>query len=546
VALIVNNNVPALRSYNALNTTVVSLQKSIRQLSTGLRINSASDDAAGLAISEKMRGQIRGVDRAVANAQDGISMLQTAEGALNEIHGILQRVRELSVQAANDTLTQQDRVYIQTEIDQLKEEIDRIAHTTQFNKKKLLDGSADALWSTNLLGTKTFVNGSLWTKDAFGQTVEFEGNWIIDADVVSMGQNQVLKSGILTSTTTGEPAGWNRTLAEVSNFFDENGVNILDTPQSLTISLEGGGTSTIILYSGDTVATLVSKLDAALAEASKGKIAAGASVQYVSSAVETLEIPGSPQPPEEEELIKRLKTDWLYGGIKRIAEEYGVVPSGVTMRIEIVDSLGDFIGAIGGSFNGEGFIEISREKLSQFDDVFSERLIAHELVHVVTFNKPNIGNAINAPDGNWLIEGLAEYIHGANTRVSQVTMGGADLNRIVDILKDMKDAIDHSQVYAFPTNDAAYAAAYLAVRYFDEKNVAKGGTGIKDLLQYIQTNGGSVTDAMKALKGTGGYENPSDLLGALIAATNYIEAVAKEDANLDTGAIGWILRNGQN
>ncbi|MDR1482869.1 MAG: flagellin, partial [Synergistaceae bacterium] len=143
--MVVNHNIPALQAYNAVTSTTNSLQKVVNKLSTGLRINSAADDAAGLAISEKMRAQTRGLDRAAANAQDGISMIQTAEGALSETHSILQRMRELSVQAANDTLTQEDRSYIQLEIDQLREEVTRIGNTTQFNKKKLLDGSAAVL-----------------------------------------------------------------------------------------------------------------------------------------------------------------------------------------------------------------------------------------------------------------------------------------------------------------------------------------------------------------------------------------------------------------
>ena len=116
------HNIPALQSYNALTKTNNSLSKSIERLSTGLRINGAADDAAGLAISEKMRAQISGLNQATSNAQDGISMIQTAEGALGETHSMLQRMRELAVQAANDTLTQEDRSYIQEEIDQLKEE----------------------------------------------------------------------------------------------------------------------------------------------------------------------------------------------------------------------------------------------------------------------------------------------------------------------------------------------------------------------------------------------------------------------------------------
>lgn len=189
------HNIPALYAYNALNATNNALQKSIRTLSTGLRINSAADDAAGLAISEKMRSQINGLNMAVRNAQDGISMLQTAEGALSEVHSILQRMRELSVQAANDTLTQQDRQYIQLEIDQLKSEIDRTSTATQFNKKRLLDGSSAGLWSSNDLATKAYIRGSLRQIDRFGQKAAFEGNYKIQINA-NPGQAEAMKTDV--------------------------------------------------------------------------------------------------------------------------------------------------------------------------------------------------------------------------------------------------------------------------------------------------------------------------------------------------------------
>ena len=119
------NNVPALNAFNSLNSANNNLQKMIKQVSTGLRINSAADDAAGLAISENMRAQSTGLERAIRNAQDGISLLQTAEGALGETNSMLQRMRELAVQAANDTLTSQDRNFLQMEIDNLKDSINR-------------------------------------------------------------------------------------------------------------------------------------------------------------------------------------------------------------------------------------------------------------------------------------------------------------------------------------------------------------------------------------------------------------------------------------
>lgn len=139
--MIINHNIFALNAYRNLTVTNSNMAKAMEKLSSGLRINRAADDAAGLAISEKMRGQIRGLNQAVRNAQDGISMIQTAEGALNETHAILQRMRELADQAANDTLTTADRTQIQKEINQLTEEIDRIGRTTEFNTQALLDGT---------------------------------------------------------------------------------------------------------------------------------------------------------------------------------------------------------------------------------------------------------------------------------------------------------------------------------------------------------------------------------------------------------------------
>lgn len=128
-----------------MNTQWAIANKSMERISTGYRINRAADDPAGLAISEKMRAQIRGLGQAARNIQDGISLLQTAEGALNETHSILQRMRELSVQSANDTLTDNDRSQLALEFDELKKEISRISTDTEFNTKPLLDGSRSSL-----------------------------------------------------------------------------------------------------------------------------------------------------------------------------------------------------------------------------------------------------------------------------------------------------------------------------------------------------------------------------------------------------------------
>lgn len=139
--MVVQHNMAASNANRQLGISTNVLSKSTEKLSSGYRINRAADDAAGLSISEKMRSQIRGLNKASSNAQDGISAIQTAEGALNEAHSILQRMNELATQAANDTNTTVDRKAIQSEIDALTSEVSRIASTTQFNTQNLLDGT---------------------------------------------------------------------------------------------------------------------------------------------------------------------------------------------------------------------------------------------------------------------------------------------------------------------------------------------------------------------------------------------------------------------
>ena len=135
-----NHNAMAFLANNNLNAINRNLTKSMERLSSGYKINKSSDDPAGKAIAQRMNSQLRGLDRAATNANDGISLIQTGEGALNEVHSILARMRELAVQAANETYAEEDKDAMQAEIEQLQDEIDRIAETTDFNGRKLLNG----------------------------------------------------------------------------------------------------------------------------------------------------------------------------------------------------------------------------------------------------------------------------------------------------------------------------------------------------------------------------------------------------------------------
>lgn len=209
----INHNISALNTYRQLSANNTNTSKSLEKLSSGLRINRAGDDAAGLAISEKMRGQIRGLDQASSNANDGISLIQTAEGALNETQSILQRMRELAVQASNDTNTANDRAEIQKEIDQLTQEIDRIGNTTEFNTKKLLNGGA------SVTASKTGADADVARVTVSGGSSETK----VGGSVAILGATTTLATSA-TSTTTSTFAAATTALGAASNL-SINGVS---------------------------------------------------------------------------------------------------------------------------------------------------------------------------------------------------------------------------------------------------------------------------------------------------------------------------------
>jgi len=213
------NNYASVVGQNSLTAANDMTAKSIQRLSSGLRINSAADDPSGLAISERLRTQINGLGRASMNAQDAISFMQTGEGALNETHSILQRMRELSIQAANGTLTASDRQEIQHEVGQLKDEVDRIAYSTEFNTKKLLNGDGTGLWSSSSDKISAVLRGRV-----------AEGNYELEI-TSEPGKAQVLKTDIFevkSGLQTVSDIELNGTAASLSGAADSvtAGVNI--------------------------------------------------------------------------------------------------------------------------------------------------------------------------------------------------------------------------------------------------------------------------------------------------------------------------------
>lgn len=188
MSLSIRTNLAALSAHKNLFSNTGNLSKSVERLSSGLRINTAGDDPSGLAISQRFLTQIKGLEKAQRNAQDAVTYLQTAESSLDETQNVMQRMRELSIQAANGTLTASDRQELQKEIDQLKEEVNVIANSTEFNTKKILDGTGSALWSASSDDVSVVVNGRVR-----------EGNYELEIDAEA-GENHVLKSDIFRMT----------------------------------------------------------------------------------------------------------------------------------------------------------------------------------------------------------------------------------------------------------------------------------------------------------------------------------------------------------
>ena len=240
--MIINNNIPALNTHRQLGINQNAMQNSMEKLSSGLRINRAGDDAAGLAISEKMRAQINGLDQASRNSQDGISLIQTAEGALQESHDILQRMRELAVQSANDTNVDVDREELQKEVDQLSAELTRISDTTEFNTQSLLDGTLENKFH---IGANQGQNIDLNIANMSAQALE------VVSDVTNIGQSGAGVKGIeadlgfnldgFSLTATGGGAIAARLTGDNSNVVDEFAPDIeANFANGITTNTAGG------------------------------------------------------------------------------------------------------------------------------------------------------------------------------------------------------------------------------------------------------------------------------------------------------------------
>jgi len=231
----INHNIAALNTYRQLNAANTAQSKSMEKLSSGLRINKAGDDAAGLAISEKMRGQIRGLDMASKNAQDGISLIQTAEGGLNEVHSILQRMRELAVQSSNDTNVDADRTALNDEFAQLTEELERIKEKSTFNTQDLFKGASGTVNSSGSLVLQVGANaGDVINLDLTTSGVNLT-NIVATAQSASIGSQASAAAAITSINNLIETVSSGRSyLGAMQNRLEHTITNLDNASENLT------------------------------------------------------------------------------------------------------------------------------------------------------------------------------------------------------------------------------------------------------------------------------------------------------------------------
>lgn len=390
MGLTINTNTVSLNVQRQLHGSQSALTTAMQRLSSGLRVNSARDDAAGLAIAERMSAQIRGQNQATRNANDGISLLQTAEGAIGGVASNLQRIRELAVQSANATNSASDRQALQMEAAQLAAEIERTGKTTEFNAQKVFDQSRNK---------RTGYSDS--TKDAVMEGLE--GGWLENSEE-------------LIQRYYGISAGGNAISIELSSFTD--GV-------------------------GNTAA--------------------------------------------------------------RVASSVGATGPGTNIKLQV--DLADFANPNLPNGGNAPF--------------YSDRIIAHEMVHAVMATAQSWGELRNNGQALWFVEGAAEFIHGAEERIQADT--------VASTLAD--------DISAWGSASVDYSSGYTAVRYLHQKIKAAGGTGVGDMLQYLQNNAGKTFDDAFANATHGAYASYAAFKTDF--DTNKAAFVGTFDfTNTDTGAIG--------
>jgi len=585
MALMINSNISALNSQRQLVRSGRELDSAMERLSSGKRINSAADDAAGLAISNRMSSQIRGLNQAVRNANDGISLIQTAEGALDESTNILQRIRELSIQSANGIYSNADRVTLDAEVQQLTAELDRIAQTTSFNGKALLDGTLQAV--DLQIGAQANQTVSFGIPAMDVDNLGLEGS---SGDLVGSELN-INSSGLLTNGVDAASIKINGQVlsslaagSAVQSLLDAINNDIPDVSASSLVQLQAGAVGDGILAGGDSLSITTIDLDGqqltiAVTDTSsmdelltaintKAGSLYSASVddngrlQISSTSMATISLSDDSggdasgmnvstiADADIAATVEGLQQRWLAQSEAMITTFFGISGPGalaLTLNLDDSDGVGGDLASV--TFNVTGITPTDTSTVLTLNvdmadftaanqpdggnaPVYNDRVIAHEMVHAVM---TTITNVSILP--GWFTEGTAELIHGADERVEG---DFATINSLGGLTAAFKTSPGS------PTTSAGYSASYLATKMLHDDLVAQG-SGIDELFDELQA-GDSLDQALIDLKAANAGLAWSDLASFeahfLANGVSYLNegygggTLDLFDGGVDTGSIG--------
>ncbi len=542
MSLVINTNNSSLNAQRQLLHSGEDLDKASARLSSGKRINSAADDAAGLALSNRMQSQVRGLNQAIRNANDGVSLIQVAEGALNETTNLLQRVRELSIQASNGIYGDSDRSTLNAEVQQLISQVDFIAKNTQFNGRAVLQGNHQAIdlqigaeanqtvslkipamdasslgmasFSGDLIGSQMEIDGAGGLTNALAAgAIKINGKAIPAVDTGTTLEDFLAS---LNDSLVGVEAS-----TQLNMTADKIGDGRLQGSQALTINgvdLSGDSVS----FSVNNTLSLQELADKITANSNgllQGGIDDSGKLTIASDSMATITLvdsssgaasgvsPGINSDPDVAAIVQALQTYWIAEAENMISNFYGMTGDGrdLTLNLQTVAN-GQSDGPFGALASVDPNTFTLNIDMADFGGValpngpnvggwlYGDRIITHEMVHAVMATRMNLG----ALPG-WFVEGTAEFIHGVDERVELDIQSGA-----LDTLGEFQTEFTNAQAPGSPSA-VGYSVGYVAIKMLHADIIANAGAGsggIKILFDQLEA-GASLDQAITTLNGLG-------------------------------------------
>lgn len=587
MALIINSNIASLNAQRQLASSGRELDIASERLASGKRINSAADDAAGLAISNRMTSQIRGLNQAVRNAMDGVSMIQVAEGALDESTNLLQRVRELSIQAANGIYSDSDRATLDAEVQQLVSEVNRIAETTSFNGQKILEGSQKNIdiqvgaeaYQTISFGIPAMDSNSLGlastSGDLVGAQMSIDGSGGLASELAS----GALKINGYSLSAVSSGSNLQTLLDDINN--NVSGVSAtsiltVESPSTGDGYLSGGEAVNIsgILLDGtsqsfsitdtQSLEEMVDKINTKAGSLITASLSDEGKLVLTSDKFATMTVQDTTQgtatginstqiaDPDIAEVVEGLTSNWVAQAENLIETYFGIKGDGVDLTLDLTftDGVGDVAARVtalvpgGGGLGTNLTLEVDMADFSASGDpsggspyLYMDRIIAHEMVHAVMFRNMNM---LSTDLPEWFKEGAAELIHGGDERVELDIAGGN-----LDNQAELSTAFATGKIGGGGITAVGYSAGYVAVKMMHEDIIAAGGTGIDEVMAYLSAGDDISTALANVASDHGGatgwnslasFETDFDATGYTFMTTslNFEGGIGTET---DTGAI---------